>query len=674
MAKHDRTGRQHRQWLEEARKHQKRGDLEGMLSALLRLPPPLREELLPSGAALFRQAVREQHRRGSWRTLSTQAVRADAEPGLVERGAAPEEAWATYWPLVWAAGRARDWERARRLWQPLTDPARAHAPLLAGAMDGWLSSEGSPAPELIAPALEHLPPVDSLLGIEPPSQRVSLPPPRSLEEVEGALLALCALEPFPVFAHHTEAWARAAPAEVARAIWALAGQLAARALWLRAAEGKGHAALSEPASLLARAVREGGAPEALSTPTLQALRVVAAGLARTVVSRIEDAEPLCTLAQAAALQPWAQPWVVQAVSGLRFEGAALPRALGLYQDLLARSANAPLWASAFLAWCEQNPQAPNAPGWLQEGLGRLVATEASSLLSWLGGAVPSARMELIECVASTCAPDLVESWVEVCWEGANEELRRELSEAVRILLERSRMKQGGRQLERLLRGARSLEDAERMLMGVEGAMEQVYASMELTGDGLRIWRRFAPRVLTYQVEFLEEAVRHASSDAEAWDAAVRYLEAHPGDMGHLEALRTMEMFGRETLARRILERWLERRATHVPALAEAAVAAGRMNTPCKYLHPVLEAFMRALAEQLPARQAPVVEQAKALAHEHGYRLRKRRASRKKKAASTTARRASRSKKKPAAEGAAPPEESGRSPPKAVSPEEGKEGS
>ncbi|QRO01354.1 hypothetical protein JRI60_21165 [Archangium violaceum] len=94
MEKHDRTGRQHRQWLEEARKYQKRGDLEGMLSALLRLPPPLREELLPSAAALFRQAVREQHRRGSWRTLSTQAVRVDAEPGLVERGAAPEEAWA----------------------------------------------------------------------------------------------------------------------------------------------------------------------------------------------------------------------------------------------------------------------------------------------------------------------------------------------------------------------------------------------------------------------------------------------------------------------------------------------------------------------------------------------------------------------------------------------------
>ncbi|MFY0566371.1 DUF6109 family natural product biosynthesis protein [Archangium lansingense] len=674
MVKHDRTGRQHRQWLEEARKHQKRGDLEGMLSALLRLPPSLREELLPSGAALLRQAVREQHRRGSWRTLSTLAVRVDAEPGLVERGAAPEEAWATYWPLVWAAGRARDWERARRLWQPLTGPTRAHAPLLARAMDGWLSSDGSPSPELIAPALERLPPVDSLLGIEPPSQRVSLPPPRSLDEVEGALLALRALEPFPVFASRAEAWARAAPAEVARAIWELAGQLAARELWLRAAEGKEHAALSESASLLARAVREGGALEALSVPTLQALRVVAAGLAQTVISRIEDAEPLCTLAQATALQPSAQPWVAQAMSGFRFEGAALPRALGLYQELLARIADAPLWARAFLAWCEQNPEAPNAPGWLQEGLGRLVATKASSLLSWLGGAVPSERMELIECVASTCAPDLVESWVDVCWEGASEELRRELSEAVRILLDRSRMKQGGRQLERLLRGVRSLEDAERMLMEVEGAMEQVYSSMKLTGDGLRIWRRFAPRVLTYQVEFLEVAVRQAVSDAEAWDAAVRYLEAHPGNTGHIEALRAMELSGREALARRILERWLERRTANVLALAEAVVAAGRMNTPCKYLHPVLEAFMRALSEQLPALQAPVVEQARALAHKHGYRLRKRGASRKKKAASTTARRASRSKKKPAAKDAAPPEKSERSPPKAVSPKDGEESS
>ena len=661
MAKHDRTGRQHRQWLEEARKHQKRGDLEGMLSALLRLPPPLREELLPSGAALLRRAVREQHRRGSWRTLSTHAVYADAEPGLVERDAAPEEAWATYWPLVWAAGRARDWERARRLWQRLTDPARAHAPLLARTMDGWLSSEGSPSPEFIAPALEHLPPEDPRLGIEPPSQRVSLPPPRSLEEVEGALLALCALEPFPVFASRAEAWARAAPAEVVRAIWELAGQLAARELWLRAAEGKGHAALSEPASLLARALREGGAPEALSAPTLQALRVVAAGLARTVVSRLEDAEPLCTLAQAAALQPSAQPWVVQAVSGLRFEGGALPRALSLYQDLLARSANAPLWARAFLAWCERNPEAPNAPGWLQEGLGRLVATEASSLLSWLGGAVPSERRELIECVASTCAPDLVESWVEVCWEGASEELRREFSEAVRILLDRGRMKQEGRRLERLLGGARNLEEAERMVMELERAMEQASSSTKLTGDGLRIWRRFASRVLTYQVRFLEEAVRQASSDAEAWDAAMRYLEAHPGNTGHIEALRTMELFGREALARRIVERWLERCADQVLALAEAVVTAERMNTPCMYLHPVLEAFMRSLSQQPPALPAPVVAQARALAHEHGYQLRKRGASRKKKAASTTERRASRSKKKPE-----------RSLPKAVSPEEGEE--
>ena len=421
-------------------------------------------------------------------------------------------------------------------------------------------------------------------------------------------------------------------------------------------------------------MREGGAPEALSAPTLQALRVVAAGLAQTVVSRIEDAEPLCTLAQAAALQPSAQPWVVQAVSGLRFEGAALPRALGLYQELLARIANAPLWARAFLAWCEQNPEAPNAPGWLQEGLGRLVATEASSLLSWLGGAVPSERMELLECVASTCAPDLVESWVDVCWEGANEELPEGAQRSRPYPAGPQPDEAGRRQLERLLRGVRNLEDAERMLMGVEGAMEQAYSSMKLTGDGLRIWRRFAPRVLTYQVEFLEEAVRQASSDAEAWDAAVRYLEAHPGNTGHIEAIRTMEVSGREALARRVLERWLEGRAANVLALAEAVVAAGRMNTPCKYLHPVLEAFMRALLEQLPALQAPVVEQAQALAREHGYRLRKRRASRKKKAASTTARRASRSKKKPAAAGAAPPKESGRSPPKAASLEEGEESS
>ncbi|PTL78973.1 DUF6109 family natural product biosynthesis protein [Vitiosangium sp. GDMCC 1.1324] len=667
MGRHDRTERQHRQWLEEARKYLERGNLEGMLSALLRLPPSQREELLPRSAALFRQSVQEQHRRGAWTTLGTLAMRADAEPRLVEQGAAPEEVRATYWPLVWAAGRARDWGLARRLWQSLTEQVRAHAPLLGTALDGWFSAEGSPAPEVIAPALERLPPVDSLLGVEPPGPRVSLPPPRSLAEVEGALLSLCALEHFPVFASRAEAWARAAPAEVARAVWELAGQLAARELWLRAAAGKGRASLVEPASLLARAVREGGAPEVLSVPTLQALRWVAAGLAQTVVSRADDAELLCTLAQAAALQPAVQPWVVQAVSGMHFEGAALPRALGLYQDLLARAANAPLWARAFLAWCEENPEAPNAPGWLQGGLSQLVATNASVLLSWLGGAAPSERTELVECVASTCAPDLVESWVEVCWEGADEELRSMLSEAILILLDRSRAKQGGRRLDKLLRGAQSLEDAARMVMEVEGAMDQVHSAMKLAADGLRIWRRFAPRVLTYRVEFLEEAVRHASSDAEAWDAAVRYLEVHPGDMGHLEALRTMAVFGRESLARRILARWLERLSAHVLALADAVVAAGRMGTPCEYFHPVLEAFMKALAEQSPAPHSATVEQARALAHEHGFRLRKRRSPRKKKAESTPARRAPRSKKK---KGAAPPKEPESNPRETRSPEDG----
>jgi hypothetical protein len=662
MARHDHTERQHRQWLREAHKHLDRGNLEGLLPALLRLPPPLREELLPRGAALFRKAVQQEHSRGAWGPLSTLAARADTEPALVERGVEPEEAWASYWPLVWAAGHAHEWQRAQRLWQPLAEAVRARAPLLAAALESWLGAQGAPQPEALSPALERLRSVDSRLGVEPPRSRVSLPPPRSLAEVEGALLALRALEPFPVFASRAEAWARAAPAEVARAVWELAGLLAARELWIRAAEGKERAALSEPALLLARAVREGGAPQALSAPTLQALRVVAAGLAQAVVSRADEAEPLCALAQAAALQPAVEPWVLQAVSGIRFAGEALPRALGLYQAILARVVDAPLWARALLSWCAHNPQASSAPGWLQEGLGRLLATQASPLLSWLRGAAPSERKELTGCVASTCAPSLVESWVEACWQGADEELRHVLSEAILILLDRSRERQGERQLEReleqRLRGAQSVKDVERLFEEVERLLEEpVPPKAKLTADGLRTWRRFAPRVLPYRVEFLKEAVRHASSDTEAWEAAVRYLEAHPGNTGHMEALRALDLFGREALARRVLERLLERCAANVLALAEAAVAAGRVGISCKYLHPLLESFMLAMAEQPPSAQAEAVQQARALAGKHGFQLSKRKAARGKRASGTPARRAPRSKKKkPAAEDVAPPKE------------------
>lgn len=630
MARHDREERQHRRWLEDAHKHLTRGDLDGMLPALLRLPPALREEVLPRGAVLFRRAVQEQHRRGAWGVLSTLAARADAEPGLVERGGEAAEAQATYWSLVWAAGRAREWARAQRLWLPLAAAARERAPRLAVALESWLSTQGAPTPEAVAPVLGALANLDSRLGIEPVRARASLPPPRSLAEVEEAVLALCASEPFPVFASRVEGWAREAPAEVAGAVWALTGQLAARELWLRAEVGKGLAALSQPALLLARAVREGGAPPALSAATIQALRVVAAALPREGLSRKEEAEAWCALAHASALHPEARAWVVQGVSGVRFSGEAVPRVLRLYEALLALALDVALWAWAFRAWNEEEPEASSAPTWLQEGLRRLIATQAPALVAWLNGAMRPEREELVEAVASTCPPDLVESWVEACWESAHEEVRSELSEAVSILLDRSRLRKEGRKLEQVLRGARSEEELLEVLTEVDGVLKQAQAAMKLSAEGLRIWHRFASRVLTYQVEFLEVAVRQASSDAEAWEAAERYLEAHPGDAGYVEVLRTMELSDRKELAARVLAQWLGRRANDVQALAKAVVAAERMGTPCEYLHPVMEAFLRALEEHKPSESSEVVRQAQALARAHQVRLRKRRAPRKKK--------------------------------------------
>lgn len=643
MARHDRQEGQRRRWLEDARKYLGRGDLESALPSLLRLPPPMRDELLPRAAALFRAAVEEQHQHGAWGRLGTLAARAEAEPGLVERGVALEQAQALYWPLMWGAGRAREWARAERLWQPLAATVRARAPGLATAIEAWLSSQGAPPSELVAPALACLPPVDTRLGIELARPRPAVTPPRSVAEVEGAVLALCALEPFPVFASRVEAWAREVSSEVARAVWELAGALAARELWLRAAAGKDTVALQEPASLLARAARGAESSEALSVQVLQALRVVTAKLPSTGLSSAEEAEAWCTLAQAAALQPEFRPWVVQAVSEIRFVKGALPRALRLHEALLALTADVALWARAFLAWDALNPEALLAPGWLQQSLRQLIDTQGPGLLAWLRKAEEPDLSALIEGVAITCPLELVESWVEACWEGATEALRRKLSGAVIILLDRTRDKKAKRRMEHKLRSARTPEEAARMLLELEG-WQATKEWEALPAEGLRIWRRFSPRMLPYDAEFLNEAMHQASSEAEAWEAIERYLAAQTGHPAFIEALQAAARRGREPLCQRVLARWMERCAGEAQALAEAAVAGERMGLACHHLHPVLEAFLRALEAQPAAASAAVVEQARAVTRGHKVRLRKRRAPRKK-AAATSSERAPRRKRK-----------------------------
>jgi hypothetical protein len=268
-------------------------------------------------------------------------------------------------------------------------------------------------------------------------------------------------------------------------------------------------------------------------------------------------------------------------------------------------------------------------------LRKLLDTQATALVAWLQKAEASEGTALMEAVAFTFPPELVESWVDACWDGADEQLRRLLSGAIVILLERARDKKAKRRMERKVLSARSLEEAARILLEGGGLEESAEDWGELPTEGLRIWRRFAPRMLTYDAEFLNEAVRQASSRTEAWEAVERYLEANRGDTAYLETLQATDMAGREELAQRVLAQWIERCSGGVQALAQAAVAGGRMDLPCKYLHPVLKSFLQALAAQPSSVRSAAVKQAQELARGHGVQLRKRRASRKKAAAAPT---------------------------------------
>jgi hypothetical protein len=261
-------------------------------------------------------------------------------------------------------------------------------------------------------------------------------------------------------------------------------------------------------------------------------------------------------------------------------------------------------------------------------LRQLIATQAPTLLAWLRRAGPSESTALIEAVAFTCSPELVEAWVEACWEGADEELRRVLSGAIVTLLDRTRDKRAMRMMERKVLSARSVKEAERLLLGEEGLEEAVKEWRTLSAEGLRIWRRFAPRMLTYDVGFLKEAVRQASSPDEAWEAVERYLEANRGDVAHLQALKAADMAQREELSRRVLARWMEERSGDVQALAEAAVAGERMGLPCEYLHPVLESFLLASAAQPPAAPSVAVSHAREMASRHEVQPPEPKASRK----------------------------------------------
>ncbi|MHB8874234.1 MAG: DUF6109 family natural product biosynthesis protein, partial [Myxococcaceae bacterium] len=418
-----------------------RKDAERAATALLKLSPEERTGLLPAVAALVRGDIAAAHGRGDWSRLGFWAARADREPRLLGDGGA--QAAEARWPLVWAAGRGKDFPRALRLWQPLHSELRERGPVLAGAVDAWLLSEGRPGPEALA-GVPRAPPPDQRLGYEPVRKRAPIARPDCVAAVEQAVLACCALEPWPVFAETARGWVERSSPEVGLAVRVLAGRLAVREQLRRtAACGRGPSA---PAVLLAALAKPPEALAALATEVLVSFRLLAsAGRGRPFESE-EEARPFCALAEVAFGLPAQRLLVTEAVVGRLFGAGAARAGLRLLERILAASNQPALALKALRLWSLARSEGPAAPAWLAQAWRRLAGGEPGALTALLARQEPKEARETLQLASDSLPLDLGEAVIDALWAGATPELRHQLAEMVRALVARSWVESEGRRV------------------------------------------------------------------------------------------------------------------------------------------------------------------------------------------------------------------------------------
>lgn len=607
--------RQVKRALEQLDKMVGRQDAEGAVTALLGLPQGQRSSAHVSAvAALFGREVNSAHDRGAWNRLAQCAGWAEREPGLVD------DAWAL-WPLFWGCARSSQWQRAERLWQQIRAPLDRRARGVVAIVDAWLAARGSAdAAGLAGIELPALPGADRLGHDRPAARSREVAPsaaPRTVEEIESIAIEACATRPWRGFAELVSAWIRDASGSVRTGICVVAGQLAARELLQRvraaqrsqredgaAGAGRGVVAreVYEPAALLARIVQAATPPE-LAGESLLAFRLALSAIGEEGLRGEDLAVQLSEIARAALCYPAHRPLVGRALVHTAIHPEACKAMLGLFEELVVRAPDIAVCVKAARVWDRaldpDDDRAAPIPGWLCRGLDEATRHPAEGL-AWLRDADLASRQELLEVVGARLPTEQAADLVDRLWQGADEPLRRALSEVVRNLIARSS------RLGRSISAVPSRQELRKLVREVEHQLGPVppeirallreahepevrsglYAMLgglvdepSMSQAAVDLWGRFEARVLPYSEQFLVLALGLAGRPAERRMLVDRYLAGRSDIDSRLEVLPLLKERRDRSIARAVQNRLLSEFRDDVEALARGLDLAVQGGAP-----------------------------------------------------------------------------------------------
>jgi hypothetical protein len=624
-----------------------RRDPEGALEGLLTIPAAARLPILPRVAASLEMSAPELQRQGAWGRLHVLAARAEAEPRLLldspgapnaaaGAGTGPRDEGAlhtavasapggaaeavaggphrTRWVLLLACLHAKDWARATRYLAGLRPVLDARAPALGRALAAWIERRGQLEVDSLGSLLAALPEPaspDPRLGYEAPSRRrASLPaPPATADEVEGQVLALAATQPFLTFSETVLAWQARASDVVAAALARAAAPIAVREILLALAR---NAAPIDSALLLGRLARSVPGDEVvagelhlgtrLALPRLAGAPPGSPATSATVAAPDrKTSAALGELAAGAARHDAPQAFVVDWLTASEPDGVARAGWLRVAEGLLAAAGDtfAPgrrlqVWAAAMSAWIRDkhgDGERPRLPSWLQAAT-ELVAGQNDALAAFVRSLAAGPRRALLASVLTGASLPAATSILGACWDGADEEGRREMSPMVVSLMDRAHEETDDSDLMAELGQRSMLGRLMRALDGDEGGMPP------LVGPMRAVWRRVGERAVRYHPELLAWALSESKSPGEARRRIADYRAGRRDVDVLLEAIRAVAETERDDLADLVvdLEREVLRSFADDPAsLARAFRWARTRGAPGRLLRDLARALLEAVA-------------------------------------------------------------------------------